>query len=113
MSAAQGVTATVKGPPPPAPFANRAAFLVAYTKNLTAAIERDPSPYAYGIDQVPTVTAKMITALAHGTATLSAAIKKTARELGVRPDPDLHPRLAEQLMARIVFQIGGQANGSF
>lgn len=64
---------------------NVARFREAYTEKLTAAVQKHPGEYAYGVDRVSGVVEKMLTALAKGDAQVGPAVKAAARKLGVKP----------------------------
>ena len=68
----------------PAPAKSRIdRFMEAYEQNLRQAITNRPDEYTYGLDYVPQVLQKMRGALLGNTYATSAAITKTAKQLGV------------------------------
>lgn len=60
-------------------------FQAAYEHELKKAIESNPSEYAYPVESVPTVAAKMVAAMARGRASLSPAIKRAAKACDIHP----------------------------
>lgn len=73
-------------PPPPVtwPTENQRRFAEVYAVKLAEAIARHPEEYAYKVDKIPGVIAKMIPALARGSANVEGAAKATARALKIK-----------------------------
>jgi len=65
---------------------NAGKFLEVYTRRLTADVGKNPQDFGYVVAMVPAIAAKMVAAMAKGSANVhdSRAIKGTCKELGIR-----------------------------
>jgi len=64
---------------------NTERFIEAYTKALAYYVAKNPTDYAYTVEDVPRVVAKMVPAYAKGSACTGPAMKRAARALGINP----------------------------
>jgi hypothetical protein len=64
---------------------NTERFAAAYTEALTHYVTTKPDDYAYTVDGVPQVVAKMIPAYAKGNASTGPAMKRAAKACGISP----------------------------
>lgn len=60
-------------------------FTAKYTEELRKDVVNNPEQYSYGLDFVPTVVERMVPSLKNGTASLSNAIRRTAKAMGIKP----------------------------
>lgn len=64
---------------------NLEKFKVAYIECLAKVVTKDPDDYAYKIEEVPKVVAKMTKAILAGeSVSISCGLKATARKLGIK-----------------------------
>lgn len=62
-----------------------AIFLQKYELDLLNEVTRKPDVYHYSREQVPAIAHKVTASLSRGEASLSPAIKRTAKALGIKP----------------------------
>lgn len=61
-------------------------FLAVYARKLRAAVDADPTRYAYGVEMIPQVVEKVRAALASGSYSKEgSAFRAACKELGIRP----------------------------